>query len=367
MVKIGIIGIGYWGPKLARNFDSLPDSELAWACDLDPARLAHVQAHYPRVRVTRNYRDLLDSDVDAVVISTPATTHHFLAMEALRADKHILVEKPLAACVEQAADIAVEAKQRHRVLLVGHTFVYNAAVTAIKEIIASGSLGEIYHINGMRVNLGLFQPDINVVWDLAPHDVSILTYVMGMPPESASARGGVCVQHEKGLHDVAYLSFLFPNGVMADIQVSWLDPCKIRRYTVVGSSKMLVYDDIAPVDKLVIYDKGVNVQPPYSDTAEEFHLSYHIGEVVPYPLQWVEPLQAECQDFLDCIIKGQEPRSNGRMGVQVVRALESAQHSLLNGGNREIIGESRGFCAHRTRRAIEPPCQERCLRQVAWL
>jgi predicted dehydrogenase len=222
------------------------------------------------------------------------------------------------------------------VVMVGHTFEYNPAVEMVKEIIASGELGRIYYVNGTRVNLGLFQPDINVVWDLAPHDVSILLFVLGLDPDVVSARGGVYVQREKGIHDVAYLTFYFPNDVLADVRVSWLDPCKIRRYTVVGSEKMLVYDDIERENKILIYDKGVEV-PPYADTEEEFHLSYRYGDIVPYPVKWVEPLRVECQHFLDCIRQGKEPRSSGRVGLKVVRVLEAAHRSLLNGGMREEI------------------------------
>jgi len=219
--------------------------------------------------------------------------------------------------------------------MVGHTFEYNPAVEAMKEIIASGELGEIYYVNGTRVNLGLFQPDINVVWDLAPHDVSILLFVLGLDPETVSARGGIFVQRDKRIHDVAYLTFYFPNGVLADVRVSWLDPCKIRRYTMVGSKKMLVYDDIEPENKIVIYDKGVEV--PHSDTVEEFHLSYRYGNDVPYPVKWVEPLKKECQHFVDCIQEGKEPRSSGRVGLKVVKVLETVQRSLLNGGEREVV------------------------------
>ena len=360
--RVGVIGLGYWGPKLARNFHELPSTRLECVCDLNPARLDHVAKLYPQVRPTPDYHDVLRSDVDAVCIATPVGTHYRLALEALRAGKHVLVEKPLAACTGQAEEIIAEAEERGRIVLVGHTFVYNPAVEAMKAIIASGQLGDIYYINATRVNLGLFQPDINVAWDLAPHDISILHYILGMGPEKASARGNVYVQPEKGLHDVAYLSLNFPNGVMADVRVSWLDPCKIRRYTVVGSHKMLVYDDLADTDKILIYDKGVEV-PPYSDTEEEFRMSYRCGETVTYPLQWVEPLRQECQHFVDCIRDGSEPRSSGRFALEVIRVLEAAHSSLLNGGQWEAIGDHRGFCAHRTRRDTGPRCRDLCRRE----
>ena len=336
MLKVGVIGCGYWGPKLARNFHELPESELAWASDLRQERLDHLKGLYPQVQTTEDYRDLLASDVEAIVIATPVSTHHRLALEALRAGKHVLIEKPIAASMQEAEEIVAEGEQQERVVMVGHTFEYNPAVEAMKAIVASGELGEIYYVNGTRVNLGLFQPDINVVWDLAPHDISILLFVLGLNPETVSARGGVYVQRRRGVHDVAYLTLYFPNGVLADVRVSWLDPCKIRRYTVVGSEKMLVYDDIEPENKILIYNKGVDA-PPYSDTEEEFHLSYRYGEVAPYPVKWMEPLRMECQHFVDCIREDKEPRSSGRVGLKVVKVLEAAQRSLLNGGVQEKV------------------------------
>jgi predicted dehydrogenase len=218
--------------------------------------------------------------------------------------------------------------------MVGHTFVYNPAVVALKEIIASGEIGQVYYFNCTRVNLGLYQPDINVVWDLAPHDVSILLYVLGKDPVSVSARGNTYIK--PGVHDVAYVTLYFPDRVMADIRVSWLDPAKIRRITVVGSRKMIIYDDVESDGKLKVYDKGVDVQP-YSDTLEEFHLAYRYGDVVTHPLDWIEPLKAECLHFLDCIRTGARPRSDGQQGLRVVKILEAAQKSLLNGGLREPI------------------------------
>ena len=365
-LKVGIIGLGYWGPKLARNFHELQNANLEWACDLNRTRLEHINNLYPEVRATRDYQELLASDIDAVCIATPVGTHYHLAMEALRAGKHILVEKPLAACTTQGMEIIAEASQQGRIVMVGHTFVYNPAVVAMKDIITSGQLGEIYYINGTRVNLGLFQPDINVAWDLAPHDISILNYMLDMNPESASARGNVYVQSKKRLHDVVYLSLFYPNGVMADIRVSWLDPCKIRRYTVVGSKKMLVYDDIVETDKILLYDKGVEI-PPFSDTEAEFHISYRTCDPVPYPINWVEPLKAECQHFVDCIRSGKEPRSGGQAALDVIKVLEAAQCSLINGGAKEVIGDKHGFCAYRTQCETGPRCQDLCLREPVWL
>ncbi|HSN74433.1 MAG TPA: Gfo/Idh/MocA family oxidoreductase [Anaerolineae bacterium] len=335
MTKVGVIGCGYWGPKLARNFHEMAEAELAWVSDLQQDRLDHMQSLYPDAQVTRNHRDVLASDVDAVVIATPVYTHHPLGMEALRAGKHVLIEKPLASTSDQAWELVQTADALGRVLMVGHTFEYNPAVEAVREVVQSGELGDIYYINATRVNLGLFQPDINVVWDLAPHDLSILNYILNAQPTQVSARGNVYVQKEQGIHDIAYLTLVYPKNIMAEVRVSWLDPVKIRRYTIVGSKKMLVYDDIAHA-KVVVFDKGVD-RPPYSDTLEQFHLSYRHGLETAYPINWSEPLRNECQDFVGAIREGRRPRSDGQAGARVVDILEKAQKSLLNGGMKESI------------------------------
>jgi len=334
-VKIGLIGCGYWGPQHARNFYQLPGVEMAWIADLRPERLAHMQTLYPSARVTQDYRELLESDIDGVTIATPVATHHRMGMAALFAGKHVLIEKPLAATSVEARELVDLADSRSLVLMVGHTFVYNPAVEAVRTIIQSGELGEIYYINATRANLGLFQPDVNVIWDLAPHDISILNHILGAQPTSISARGGIYVQRERKIHDVAYLTLLYPNQVMAEIRVSWLDPVKTRHYTVVGSKKMLVYDDIAHA-KVVIYDKGVE-KPPYSDTYVEFQMSYRHGSELAYPVYWTEPLRNECMDFVRSICEGTQPITNGMAGLQVVTILEKAQESLLNGGLEKIV------------------------------
>ncbi len=326
-IKVGLVGFGYWGPQHARCFSQLPQSELAWTCDLSQARLDHLKRLHPEVQTTCNYEDLLASDVDAVVIATPPSAHHAMAMQALRAGKHVLIEKPLATSARDAEEVVREAERQGLVAMVGHTFEYNPAVEAMRDLIARGELGDVYYIDGARVNLGIFQHDINVVWDLAPHDVSILRFVLGMVPHRVSAHGRAYVQQRRGIHDVAYMTFWFPNDILADLRVSWLDPAKIRRYTVVGSRKMLVYDDIEPERKIVIYDKGVEL-PPYADTEEEFHLSYRYGEGIMYPLAWQEPLKRECAHFLECIREGKEPRTSVREGLQVVEVLEAVQRSL---------------------------------------
>ena len=332
--RIGVIGAGYWGPNLIRNFYEMPEADLKIVCDLRQERLDHIISRYPNIYTSTDFQDLLDSDVEAVVIATPVSTHYHLAMKCLHAGKHVLVEKPLASNSNDALEMVLAARDSQKVLMTGHTFVYNPAVIALKEIISSGEIGKVYYISGTRVNLGLYQPDVNVVWDLAPHDISILNYVLGVTPLSASARGGMFVK--PGVFDVAYLTLHFPDNIMADLRVSWLDPCKIRRITIVGSKKMIVYDDIEPVEKIRIYDKGVDVQP-YTDTYEEFHLAYRYGETVTYQLHWQEPLRAECMHFLECINKGTISPSNGIEGLKVIQVIEAAQRSLINGGQREEI------------------------------
>jgi predicted dehydrogenase len=333
-IQIGVIGSGYWGPNLIRNFNEIPDASLKIVCDLSQERLDHIKSRYPTLYTSRDYREILNSDVEAVVIATPVSTHYRLAMECLRAGKHVLVEKPLASSSVEALSMIEMARSVNKVLMTGHTFVYNPAVVALKEIIASGEIGRVYYVNSTRVNLGLYQPDVNVVWDLAPHDIAILLYILGENPVYASARGGIFVK--PGVFDVAYLTVNFPNDIMANLRMSWLDPCKIRQITIVGSKKMIVYDDIEPLDKVKIYDKGVDVQP-YSDTYEEFHLAYRYGDTTSYPLNWQEPLRAECLHFLECIENGKPCRSSGEEGLKVIQIIEAAQKSLLKNGTREEI------------------------------
>jgi predicted dehydrogenase len=333
-IRVGVVGAGYWGPKLIRNFHDLSSASVAMVCDSRTDRLQHIQRLYPDTAVTPDYPALLDSDVQAVVIATPVASHYALARAALEAGKHVLIEKPMTSSSTDAEKLIECASANKRVLMVGHTFEYNPAVLMLKDMIKSGRLGDIYYINMMRVNLGIFQQDINVIWDLAPHDLSILLYILDMDPISVSARGAAYVQ--PGIHDIAYVNVGFPGHIMAGIQVSWLDPCKIRRITVVGSKKMLVYDDIEPDEKIKIYDKGVD-KPPYSDTFEQFRLSYRYGEVTSPRVPGDEPLHLECAHFIDCIREGKTPRSSGEVGLKVVRILEKAQASLLNGGQGEQL------------------------------
>jgi predicted dehydrogenase len=333
-VTVGVVGCGYWGPKLIRNLQSIPGSDLQIVADLRQDRLEHIKGLYPGIKTTTQYAELLDSPVRAVGIATPVSSHFSMARDALLHDKHVLVEKPLTRRSEEAEELIRLAQERQRVLMVGHTFEYNPAVEYLKSFIAQGGLGKVFYISATRVNLGIFQKDINVIWDLAPHDISILLYILGMKPSQVSARGAAYVQ--PNIEDVAYVTLNFSDGIMADIRVSWLDPCKIRRLTVVGSKKMVVYDDVEPTERIKIYDKGVDA-PPYSDTLEQFRLSYRYGDIMTPAIPDQEPLEIECRHFLDCVRYGRAPRSDGKVGLDVVRILESAQRSLRNRGLPETL------------------------------
>jgi len=330
MLQIGVIGCGYWGPNLIRNF-RIPEHSHVTACaDLDPSRLEHMRSLYPSLRTTQSPDDIVhDPKIDAVAIATPVSTHHPLAMAALRAGKHVFVEKPLALSSEECSELMSTAQQLQRVLMVGHTFVYTAAVNKIRDLIVQKELGKIYYINSTRVNLGVFQRDINVIWDLAPHDISIMNYVLHSRPERVAAHGKSSVR--RGVEDVAFIDLTYPDGVIANIHVSWLDPCKIRRTTVVGSNKMLVYDDVSTLEKIRVYDKGVDV-PPHYDSFGEFSLSYRFGDILTPRLDDSEPLKVECRHFVDCVESGQTPRSDAEEGLAVVCVLEAACDSMRSAG-----------------------------------
>lgn len=334
LIKIGVIGYGYWGPKLVRNMNEIHAATVHAVADLSSARLAQVRTAHPDITTTQDYRELLASDIDAVIIATPVPTHYPLAMECLSHGKHVLVEKPLACTSAHGKELIDAAASRGLILMVGHTFEYNPAVELLREIVASGEIGRVYYIHSARTNLGIFQKDINVLWDLAPHDISILQYVLGLDPIGASACGEAYIQ--SGIHDVARLTLFFPNQIQAHIHLSWLDPCKVRRTTIVGEKKMIVYDDVVTQEKIKIYDTGVHL-PTDTDNYGEFQLSYRFGDITIPHIPLHEPLKVECLHFVDCILNGWQPRSDGVDGLKVVKVLESAQHSLTNGGTREPV------------------------------
>lgn len=329
--KIGVVGYGYWGPKLVRNYSEMRTAELAWLADLDAGRLARASAQYPAMRTTQDYDEMLRSDIDAVVVATPIRTHHRMAKAALLAGKHVLVEKPLTATVAEAQELVKIADERGLVLMVGHTFEYNAAIRVLRDIVASGDLGDVCYVDMARLNLGLFQKDINVVWDLAPHDVSILLYVLQRDPLEVSARGSSTVT--PGVEDVAYVDLRFPDNILAHMHLSWLDPDKVRRVTIVGTKKMVVCNDVSDVEKIRIYDKGVD-RPYETDRFADFALSYRYGGVYIPHVPFEEPLHVQCEHFVECVRSGAKPQSNGEVGLKVVKILEAAERSLHeNGGS----------------------------------
>jgi predicted dehydrogenase len=333
-INVGVIGCGYWGPNLIRNFVELPSSDVLAVADLSEDRLAHTKSRYPKIKTTKDYRDLFSMPLDAIAVATPPDTHFRIAQDCLQHDMHLLIEKPLTLSSRDGEELIEMAETRDLTLMVGHTFEYNPAVRALREIIESGELGQVYYIDAVRVNLGLFQRDLNVLWDLAPHDISILLYLLGHDPICVSAQGAACIFD--GKHDIAYLSLVFPGDVLAHVHISWLDPCKVRRITVVGSRKMVVYDDVETLEKIKIYDKGVETLQ-YTNTFGEFQCSYRYGDVVIPNIRFAEPLRMECQHFLECILNHTEPQSSGRVGLKVVKVLEMAERSLQNGGMREVV------------------------------
>ncbi len=337
MLNVAVVGAGYWGPNLIRNFQSLPDCTVRMVCDTNVDRLAHLKRLYPETAMTRDFADVLsDESIDAVAIATPIPTHYPFALQSLTAGKHTFIEKPMASTAAQCQELIDRAAGRSLTLMVGHTFIYTPTVRKIRQIIASGELGEIMYISSRRLNLGLFQNHHNVVWDLAPHDLSIILYLLGEEPVSVNCQGKAHLK--PGIEDVTCTSLHFPSGIFALIHNSWIDPKKIREITIVGSRRMLVYDDIEPSEKIRIYDKCVEL-PAHSDSFAEWQFSYHYGGMQAPFIKQVEPLAVECQHFLDCIRRGTRPDTDGKEGLRVVRILEAASRSLQNGGSEVRLGQ----------------------------
>ncbi len=329
MIGIGVIGYGYWGPNLVRNLAETADARLVAVSDLSQERLAAVRARYPSVSTTTDYRDLLtDPTIDAIVVATPVSTHFELAMRALQSGKHVLVEKPLVTTVDQGLRLLDEAALRNRILMVDHTFVYTGAVRKIKELTSSGLLGPIYYYDSVRINLGLFQRDVNVLWDLAVHDLAIMDYVLEARPSAVSAVG---ITHIGEREDIAYLTCLFDSGLIAHIHASWLAPVKVRRTLIGGGRKMVVYDDLEPSEKVKVYDRGVTV----SDSPEGVYqmlVGYRTGDMWAPKLDTSEALRSEAQHFVQCIEQDRQPDTNGEVGLRVVQILEAADRSMQQQG-----------------------------------
>jgi predicted dehydrogenase len=330
MIKVGVIGYGYWGPNLVRNFMTAPGSEVTRVCDLREERIAPLRKLYSGIKTCSDSTELInDPQIDAVVIATPVSSHFDLALAALRAGKHVLVEKPLATRSDYARQLIDEAAARRLVLLVDHTFVYTDAVRQIRELIASGQLGEIYYYDAVRVNLGLFQHDVNVIWDLAIHDLSIMDYVLPVKPVAVSATG---ISHIPGQpENVAYITLFFAGPQIAHVHVNWLTPVKVRHTLIGGSEKMILYDDLEPSEKLKVYDKGINVTPRQEDVYKML-VSYRSGDMWAPRLDNTEALQTEALHFIDCIENQRQPDTNGVAGLRMVKMIEAAETSLHDRG-----------------------------------
>lgn len=318
-LRFGVIGWGYWGPKVARNLASLPDATVSMVADLDVRRLASIEASQAGIVTTTDPQALIRSNVDAIAIAAPVRFHYQLAREALFHGKHVLVEKPLTTNVEEAEELVALAEERQLTLMVGHTFEYSPAVQELRKLVQNGDLGRIYCVEAERVNLGLFRNDINVIWDLAPHDISILLYLFGKTPEHIKVQAHAHIQ--PNIHDVAHIDLNYADSMNAHIHVSWLHPCKIRRVTVIGDAKMVVYDDTSPSEAIKIYNKGATVD---ADPV----VSYRFGDITIPHIDGREPLFLECEDFVSAIRNGTQPRANGRVGLNVVRVLAAAQQAL---------------------------------------
>ncbi len=330
MIGIGVIGYGYWGPNLVRNFSEAPGAKVVAVSDLRAGRLALAKSRYPAIKTTNDHQELIgDPEVDAVVIATPVSTHFDLARQALAAGKHVLVETPMTATAAEGERLIEMARKTGRVLLVDHTFVYMGAVRKVRELIRGGELGEIRYYDSTRVNLGLFQHDVNVIWDLAVHDLSILDYVLGAKPVAVSATG---ISHVSSApENVAYMTLFFDSSLIAHINVNWLSPVKLRMTLIGGDKKMIVFDDLQPSEKIKVYDTGISVNNS-PDNIYDILISYRTGDMWAPKFDTTEALRAEAIHFLDCIEKGGEPDTNGEMGLRVVRILEAATESIRDKG-----------------------------------
>jgi predicted dehydrogenase len=337
-VGIGVVGYGYWGPNLVRNFANSECSRVITVSDLDPAKLAVSRRLHPEIGTTSDFRDLLqDPRVDAVAIATPVHTHYELALAALRAGKHVFVEKPLAPTADQVRRLIEEADRRNLLLMVDHTFLYTPAVQKIRELVNEGTLGEIYYYDSIRSSLGLFQSDVNVIWDLAVHDMSIIQHILNEKPVAVSATGSC---HVTGApENMAHITLFFQSSCVAHVSVNWLSPIKVRQTFIGGSRKMIVYDDVEPTEKIKIYDKGITLNGS-PEKAHQLRIGYRAGDMWAPHLAATEALQTEVRHFVDCLRTGQTPISSAESGLQVVEILEAASRSIREQGRPVRLGQA---------------------------
>lgn len=334
MINVGVIGCGYWGPNLIRNFNELKEVKVSGVADLSESRLRFIKSKFSFNIITKDYRDILhDPSIDAAVIATHVSTHYAIAKDALKANKHVFIEKPITDSSLKAEELIKLAKRNKKIIFVGHTFEYHPAIIKIKKIMRGKEIGNVYYIDSCRVNLGLHQSDVSVLWDLGPHDVSIILGLLGKTPQRVSAIGKSYVQ--KGIEDVVFLVMEFNKHLLAHIHISWLAPSKLRRMVIVSDKKMIVYDDTESVEKIKIFDRRVKFL-----TSEDYRKAlptYRIGSIVSPNIEPTEPLHIECQHFVDCIKKGKVPLTDGYFGLNVVRVLEAAQESLRNNGQNVTV------------------------------
>ncbi len=335
-MKIGIVGMGYWGPNLVRNFLATSNVDGVVCCDMSEKRLQLAKRKFPSVELTTSYEDLLSrDDIDAIAVATPVSTHFPLGMKALEAGKHLLLEKPMTGSTEEAVKLIEAAAQRNLTLMVDHTFIYTGAVRKIKELVVSGKIGDILYFDSVRVNLGLFQHDTNVIWDLAPHDLSIMDYLIGREPVAVTAVG---INHFNDVEDIAYLTVQYADKLIAHFHVNWLSPVKIRKILIGGSKLMVVYDDMETSEKIKVYDKGVDIRG--EESIHKTLVQYRTGDMHAPQIDQTEALSLLTAEFVDSIIGLTSPTSDGQSGLNVVRILEAAEASLRSGGKQiELSGK----------------------------
>lgn len=338
MLGIGLIGYGYWGPNLARNFAAQTDCELLGICELNSSRAEIARRHHQQAWLTQDYHDLLkDDDIHVIVIATPVSSHFRLAYDALQAGKDVFVEKPLSVSVSEAAELVHLAEEHGRILAVDHTFLFTGAVRKIKEIIDSGEMGRLIYIDSVRINLGLFQHDVNVIYDLAPHDLSIVCHLLGQEPLAVRAMGAC--HGGSDLESLAYLHLEFPDGLIAHLHLNWLAPVKIRHTLIAGTRKMIVYDDLERSEKVKVYDKGIVLKEHDLNALYRVYVDYRTGDMVAPKLEHKEALRTEVEHFLACVRQRQQPLSDGRLGLKVTRILQAAQRSIKQNGRRIFLEE----------------------------
>ncbi|MBU1213561.1 MAG: Gfo/Idh/MocA family oxidoreductase [Alphaproteobacteria bacterium] len=338
MVNVGLVGFGYWGPNLARSFSTRPECRLSGICELSQDRAELARQQYPGALITADYNELLQlPEIDAILIATPVESHFKLAHAALMAGKDILVEKPFTSTAAEAEELIALAKENSRIIAVDHTFLFTGAVQKIKEVIASGEMGDLFYIDSVRINLGLFQHDVNVIWDLAPHDISIINYLVDLDPIAVTAVGSS--HTESGLEDIAYVHLEYPGKMIAHLHLNWLAPAKIRRTLIGGTKKMVVYDDMELSEKVKIYDKGIFVQNKLDvNSIHRVIVDYRTGDMVSPKLPNKEALVVEADHFIACVRDRVQPLVDGQAGLKVVRVLEATQQSIRSNGQRVIIG-----------------------------